>query len=205
MLEKGYQRDAQLCRMKIKELCQSYQKAREANSHSSSLPKKCRFCDEVHAILGGDPTMVPPCIIDTSARSQSMINDEDSMDEEEEGAEESRMQESGVSILPESRDLFLTPEQFSGTQDSTDDPGEGTSDTSALDRPLRNAVDRLSQIRKRGKKTRDDMFGEIMNGSASAETELRAWRLTLSLNMDVDRENRREMQEHDRSTTQEIL
>ncbi|XP_067407569.1 zinc finger and SCAN domain-containing protein 20-like, partial [Emydura macquarii macquarii] len=123
MLEKGHQRDAQQCHVKIKELCQSYQKAREANSRSGSSPKKCRFYDEVYAILGGDPTTVPPCIIDTSSRSQSMINDEDSMDEEEEEAEESRVQESRVSILPENKDLFLTPEQSSSTQDSTNDPG----------------------------------------------------------------------------------
>ncbi|XP_067402804.1 myb/SANT-like DNA-binding domain-containing protein 2 [Emydura macquarii macquarii] len=198
MLEKGHKRDAQQCHVKIKELRQSYQKAREANSHSGSSPKTCRVYDEVHAILSGDPTTVPPRSINTSARSQSMDNDEDSMDEE---AEESRVQESEVSILPESQDIFLIREQSSSTQDSTNDPVEGTSDTSALAPPPRNAAERLSQIRNRGKKTKtDDMFGELMNAS---ETELRAWRLTLSQNMDM--ESRREMMEHDRSTTQEIL
>ncbi|XP_067401087.1 zinc finger and SCAN domain-containing protein 29-like [Emydura macquarii macquarii] len=126
MLEKGHKRDAQQCHVKIKELRQSYQKAREANSHSGSSPKTCRFYDEVHAILGGDTTTVPPRSINTSARSQSMVNDKDSVnEEEEEEAEESRVQESWVSILPESQDLFLTPEQSSSTQDSTNDPGDG--------------------------------------------------------------------------------
>ncbi|XP_067411222.1 zinc finger and SCAN domain-containing protein 29-like [Emydura macquarii macquarii] len=124
MLEKGHQRDAQQCRMKIKELHQSYQKAREANSRSGSSPKTCGFYDEVHAILGGDPTMMPPCSIDTSTSSQSMNNVEDSVDKE---AVESRVQESGVSVLPQSQDLFLTPKQSTSTQDSTNDPGEGTS------------------------------------------------------------------------------
>ncbi|XP_067412150.1 zinc finger and SCAN domain-containing protein 29-like [Emydura macquarii macquarii] len=127
MLEKGHTRDAQQCRVKIKELRQSYQKARDANSCSGSLPKTCRFYNEVHAILSGNPTMVPPHSINTSARSQFMDNDEESVDKEEEEAEESRVHESGVSFLPESQDLFLTPEQSSSTQDSTNDPGEGTS------------------------------------------------------------------------------
>ncbi|XP_067390163.1 uncharacterized protein [Emydura macquarii macquarii] len=129
MLEKGHQRDAQQCRVKIKELCQSYQKAREANSHSGSSPKTCRFYDEVHAILGVNPTTVPPHSIDTSASSQSMINEEDSMDEEEEEEEavESGVQESGVSVLPQIQDFFLTPDQSPSTQDSTNDPVEGTS------------------------------------------------------------------------------
>ncbi|XP_067422294.1 zinc finger and SCAN domain-containing protein 29-like [Emydura macquarii macquarii] len=138
MLEKGHNRDAQQCRVKIKELHQSYQKVSEANSRSGSSPQKCRFYEELHAILGGDPTTVPPRSIDTSARSQSTDNDEDSVDKEEEEAEESRVQESGVSILPESQDLFLTPEQSSSTQDSTNNPGE--------DRLTRDQADMLRRL-----------------------------------------------------------
>ncbi|XP_067401952.1 zinc finger and SCAN domain-containing protein 29-like [Emydura macquarii macquarii] len=128
MLEKGHKRDAQQCRVKIKELRQSYQKARDANSRSGSSPKTCRLYDEVHAILGGDRTTAPPRTIDTSASSQSMIYDEDSVDEEEEeGAVDSRAQDSGVSVLPQSQELFLTPDQSTSAQDSTNEPVEGTS------------------------------------------------------------------------------
>ncbi|XP_067417953.1 zinc finger and SCAN domain-containing protein 29-like [Emydura macquarii macquarii] len=171
MLEKGHKRDTQQCRVKIKELRQSYQKARKANSRSGSSPKTCRFYDEMRAILGGNPTMMPPHSINTSAISQSTINEEDSVDEEEEEAVESRVQESGVSVLPQSQDLFLTPEQSTSTQDSTNDPGEGTSYTSAVGRPLSSAADRLSQIRKRKKKSRDDIFSELINATAATETE----------------------------------
>ncbi|XP_067405945.1 growth/differentiation factor 8 isoform X2 [Emydura macquarii macquarii] len=81
---------------------------------------------ELHAILRGNPTTVPPRSTDTSEESQSRTNEEDSVDEEDEN-EENRVQESGVSILPKSQDLFITPEQSSHTQDSgTDrDAGEG--------------------------------------------------------------------------------
>ncbi|XP_067405790.1 uncharacterized protein [Emydura macquarii macquarii] len=199
MLEKGHQRDAQQCQVKIKELRQSYQKTREANSHSGSSSKTFRFYEELHAILGGDCTTVPPHSIDTSTSSQSMINEGDSVDEEEEEeAVESRVQESVLSILPESQNIFLTPEQSSITQDSTNDPLEGISDTWAVDPPLKSAVDRLSQIRKRKEKSRDDMFAELMNTSAAAETEQRAWWLSLSQNMG-------QMQDPDHSTTQEML
>ncbi|XP_067409587.1 zinc finger and SCAN domain-containing protein 20-like, partial [Emydura macquarii macquarii] len=126
MLEKGHKRDAQQCRVKIKELRQPYQKAREANSRSGASSKTCRFYDGVHAILGGDPTTMPPCSIDISIASQSMNNKEDRVDEEEEDVE-SREHKSGVSVLPETQDLFLTLEQSTSTQDSTNDPVEGTS------------------------------------------------------------------------------
>ncbi|XP_067402439.1 uncharacterized protein [Emydura macquarii macquarii] len=207
MLEKGHNRDAQQCRVKIKELWQTYQKAREANSCSGSSPKTCRFYGEVHAILGGNPTTMPPYSINTSTASQSVNNEEESLDEEEETVE-SREHESGVSVLPETQELFLTPEQSTSTPDSTSDPMEGTSDTSALDRPLRNAVDRLSQIRKRReKKTKNPeiMFSELMTASTSAETEQRTWKLTLSQSMDRVTDTHRQMQETDRSMTHEML
>ncbi|XP_067424633.1 zinc finger and SCAN domain-containing protein 29-like [Emydura macquarii macquarii] len=59
MLEKGHNRDAQQCHVKIKELRQAYQKTREANSHSGSSPKTYCFYEELHEILGGNPTTMP--------------------------------------------------------------------------------------------------------------------------------------------------
>ncbi|EMP30976.1 Zinc finger and SCAN domain-containing protein 29, partial [Chelonia mydas] len=59
MGEKGYTRDTQQCRVKIKELRQAYQKARAANSHSGAKPHTCWFYNELHAMLGGDPTSTP--------------------------------------------------------------------------------------------------------------------------------------------------
>ncbi|KAG6937989.1 zinc finger and SCAN domain containing 29, partial [Chelydra serpentina] len=56
MMDRGDNRDAQQCRVKIKELRQAYQKTKEANSRSGSEPHTCPFYDELHAILGGDPT-----------------------------------------------------------------------------------------------------------------------------------------------------
>ncbi|EMP31804.1 Zinc finger and SCAN domain-containing protein 29 [Chelonia mydas] len=59
MGEKGYTRDTDQCRVKIKELRQVYQKTREASSHSCSAPQTCYFFEELHAILGGDGITTP--------------------------------------------------------------------------------------------------------------------------------------------------
>ncbi|EMP31783.1 Transcription elongation factor A protein 1 [Chelonia mydas] len=56
MMERGHDRDALPCRVKVKELRNAYRKAREANSHSDAAPVTCRFYKELDAILGGDPT-----------------------------------------------------------------------------------------------------------------------------------------------------
>ncbi|EMP38459.1 Zinc finger and SCAN domain-containing protein 20 [Chelonia mydas] len=43
LCKKGYDRDMLQCRVKIKELRQAYQKAREANCCSDAAPKTCQF------------------------------------------------------------------------------------------------------------------------------------------------------------------
>ncbi|EMP31043.1 Zinc finger and SCAN domain-containing protein 29 [Chelonia mydas] len=85
MGNKGYTRDIQQCHVKIKELRQAYQKTREANSHSGSEPQTCRFYEQLHAILGGDPTSTPTLSMDTSQGPQAATgnNEEDIVDEEE--------------------------------------------------------------------------------------------------------------------------
>ncbi|KAG6935253.1 zinc finger and SCAN domain containing 32, partial [Chelydra serpentina] len=64
MQDRGYNRDAQQCRVKIKELRQAYQRTRDANGRSGSEPQTCRFYDELHAILGGTASTNPPMLYD---------------------------------------------------------------------------------------------------------------------------------------------
>ncbi|EMP39892.1 Zinc finger and SCAN domain-containing protein 29, partial [Chelonia mydas] len=64
MVERGYNRDTQQCRVKVKELRQAYQKTKEANGRSRSEPHTRRFYDQLHAILGGDPITTPPLSVD---------------------------------------------------------------------------------------------------------------------------------------------
>ncbi|EMP34288.1 hypothetical protein UY3_08546 [Chelonia mydas] len=122
MLERGYNRDTQQCRVKVKELRQAYQKTKEANSGSGSKPHTCRFYDQLHGILGEDPTTTPPLSVDTCKGGVS------SNMEEEEEENENAQQASGDSFLPGSQDLFITLEPMS-SQGRIPDPeaGEGTS------------------------------------------------------------------------------
>ncbi|EMP27357.1 hypothetical protein UY3_15511 [Chelonia mydas] len=126
--EKGFTRDTQQCHMKIKELQQAYKKTREANSHAGSEPQTCCFYEDLHKILGGDPTTIPKHSVDTfqEPRVTSGNNEEDIVDEEE---EENLWQASGGSILPDSQELFLTLEPIPSQDQllAERDAREGTS------------------------------------------------------------------------------
>ncbi|EMP28457.1 hypothetical protein UY3_14439 [Chelonia mydas] len=80
---KSYKPDIHQCRVKIKELKQAYQKAREANHCSGAGPKTCRFYKELYVILGSDPTTKSP--MDTSEgleAAASGLNPDDEMVDE---------------------------------------------------------------------------------------------------------------------------
>ncbi|KAH1178452.1 hypothetical protein KIL84_012154, partial [Mauremys mutica] len=60
--------------------------------------------------------------------------------------------------------------------------------------------ERLFQIRRQKNWMHDDMFSKIMNTSGTAETELRAWKISLSEKLDIDMESKRASQEQEHST-----
>ncbi|KAG6939935.1 zinc finger and SCAN domain containing 29, partial [Chelydra serpentina] len=64
MMERGYDRDALQCRIKVKALRSAYRKAREANGCSRAPPTTCRFYKELDTILGGDATSTPSTTVD---------------------------------------------------------------------------------------------------------------------------------------------
>ncbi|EMP38284.1 hypothetical protein UY3_04493 [Chelonia mydas] len=87
MMQRGYNRDTQQCQVKAKELRQAYQKTKEANGRSGSDPHMCRFYDQLHGILRGDPTTTPPLSVDTWKGGVSCNSEVDFVDEEEEEKE----------------------------------------------------------------------------------------------------------------------
>ncbi|EMP31269.1 hypothetical protein UY3_11589 [Chelonia mydas] len=137
MKDRGYNRDPQQCRVKLKEFRQAYQKTREANGRSGSEPQTCHFYDELHGIIGGAATTTPPLCFDSvneiSRNRDAHFGDEEDDDEEDEEVEVSAQQASGETVFPESQELFLTldlepvpPEPTQGRL--LDSPGrEGTS------------------------------------------------------------------------------
>ncbi|XP_075769848.1 uncharacterized protein LOC142823165 [Pelodiscus sinensis] len=205
MEEKGYDRDPQQCRVKIKELRQAYQKAKEANARAGAEPQTCRFYKELHAILDGEATSPAKHAVDTlggldcqaggmNPEIEVLIKEEDDEEEEYGG------QAAGVTVGAASQDLFLTPEHSSHSQQSSPgepDAGEGTSAAAnvafqAFPDPPEETP---SQERRRKKRTREDMFQEVLRATRASEREQRAWRVMINDKMQRDSEDRRNGQQ----------
>nr|XP_042698026.1 uncharacterized protein LOC112059694 isoform X2 [Chrysemys picta bellii] len=106
------------CRAKIKELRQAYHKVREANHRSSGAPKTCRFYKELNDILGGDPTSIADCPVDTSHAAESGDNLEAEIVNEEVELEEDVVLPAGSPSGAGSQELFSTPEVLNGEQEA---------------------------------------------------------------------------------------
>ncbi|XP_065442131.1 uncharacterized protein LOC135981804 [Chrysemys picta bellii] len=207
MMERGHNRDSDQCRVKVKELRQAYQKTKEANRRSGSEPRTCRFYDELHAVLGGAATTTPPLTVDSEAGIISPATPEDSADgEEEEEEEEDEFAESTQhSVLPNSQDLFLSLTEVPSQPSIQDhDPMEGTS-AAANSSSLPPLSRRLSLIRRPKKKTRDEMFAEIMESTRSDRAHLYEWKDTVSKYRKEasEREDRRDQREDRRDQREE--
>ncbi|XP_065410938.1 uncharacterized protein LOC135973154 [Chrysemys picta bellii] len=174
MSERGYSRDATQCCVKIKKLRQGYQKTKEANGRSGSHPQTSRFYEALHSILGAAATTTPPVTVDSedgivsTAGSSDMLGD----GEDEEGDEEGEAVGSAHNAdFPDSQDLFITlteiPYEASPAVTPDTESGEGSATPSAtVSQPsLASHSQRLARIRRRKKRTREDMFCELMASS----------------------------------------
>nr|XP_048700775.1 uncharacterized protein LOC125634289 [Caretta caretta] len=188
MKDRGHNRDPKQCRVKLKELRQAYQKTREANSCSGSERKTCRFYDELHAILGGSATTIPAMFFDSfnghGSNMEAGFGDEE--DDEEEEVVDSSQQASGETGFPNSQELFLTldlePVPPKPTQGCLPDlpGGEGTSAACVSRITGSSPSQRLAKIRRRKKRTHDEMFSELMLSSHTDRAQMNAWRQTMS-------------------------
>ncbi|XP_074976284.1 uncharacterized protein LOC142073465 [Caretta caretta] len=187
MKDRGHNRDPKQCRVKLKELRQAYQKTREANGRSGSEPQTCRFYDELHAILGGSATTTPAVLFDSfngdGGNTEVGFGDEEDDDEE---VVDSSQQASGETGFPDSQELFLTldlepvpPEPTQGCLlDSAG--GEGTSAACVSMITGSSPSQRLVKLRKKKKRTRDEMFSELMLSSHTDRAQTNAWRQIMS-------------------------
>ncbi|XP_048722331.2 uncharacterized protein LOC125643559 [Caretta caretta] len=180
MKDRGHNRDTKQCRVKLKELRQAYQKTREANGCSGSEPQTCRFYDELHAILGGSATTTPAVLFD------SFNGDGGNMEAGFGDEEDSSQQASGETGFPDSQELFLTldlePVPPKPTQGCLLDPagGEGTSAACVSMITGSSPSQRLMKLRKKKKRTRDEMFSELMLSSHTDRAQTNAWRQIMS-------------------------
>ncbi|XP_074820957.1 uncharacterized protein LOC141994619 [Natator depressus] len=188
MKDRGHNRDPKQCRVKLKELRQAYQKTREANGRSGSEPQTCRFYDELHVILGGSATTTPAVLFDSfngdGGNTEAGFGDEEDDDDDE--VVDSSQQASGETGFPDSQELFLTldlePVPPEPTQRCLLDPAgrEGTSAACVSMITGSSPSQRLVKIRKKKKRTRDEMFSELMLSSHTDRAQMNAWRQIMS-------------------------
>ncbi|XP_065446035.1 uncharacterized protein LOC135982591 [Chrysemys picta bellii] len=186
MTERGYSRDAMQCRVKIKELRQGYQKTRVKWTLRIPAPdmpflRGTAFYSKCAA------TTTPPLTVDsedgklsTAASSEMLVEEED-----EEGDEEDETVDSAYNAdFPDSQDLFITlteiPYQPSPGVNPDPESGEG-SVAANVSRPTpASPSQRLVQIRRRKKRTWDDMFSELMGCSRAEVAQQTQWRENMS-------------------------
>ncbi|XP_065442086.1 uncharacterized protein LOC135981788 [Chrysemys picta bellii] len=213
MAERGYSRDATQCRVKIKELRQGYQKTKEANGRSGSHPQISRFYEALHSILGAAATTTPPVTVDSedgivsTAGSSDMLGD----GEDEEGDEGEAVGSAHNADFPDSQDLFITlteiPYEASPavTPDTESGEGSGTPSATVSQPSLESHSQRLARIRRRKRRTREDMFSELMACSQAQAAQQTQWRenLTRMHQANMDREER--WRQEDQQATQTLL
>ncbi|XP_043367882.1 uncharacterized protein LOC122459552 [Dermochelys coriacea] len=204
MMERGYSRDTEQCRTKIKELRQAYQKAKEVKGHSGSQSHTYRFYCELHAIMECDATTTPTMSVDTCKGGVAQSKEDELLEDEvEEEEEDSAQVTSGESVFSSSQELLLTleptasPHSQGGLPDH--DPGEGTSGANVSTWPLSTPSQRLVQIRRWKKRTRDDMFANLIQSSCTDRAQLNVRRQTIAESHKALNEHEERRDTHDES------
>ncbi|XP_074800107.1 uncharacterized protein LOC141982175 [Natator depressus] len=158
------------------ELRNAYRKAHEANSHSGAAPVTCRFYKELDAILGGNPTSAQSTTIGTSEPSATRQDKE-----EQSGSEGGKAQEDAPESLDAcSQELFSSQEE--GSQLRRPVLGEGQTPEEVPDATLRSQLsmlspaERLQRIRKRPRRSKEDMLHEVMQHSSNENQKVQEWR-----------------------------
>ncbi|KAM7168060.1 uncharacterized protein RBU57_006271 [Macrochelys suwanniensis] len=184
MTERGYSRDATQCRVKIKELRQAYRKTKESNGCSGSDPQICRFYAALHAILGWDATTIPPMSVDSEDGVFSSLPSSEVFADREDDDGDEVVDSALQGDFPESQELFLTlteiPSQPSQGGIPDREAGEGTSAATVPRLSPASPSQRLSQIRRRKKRTCNEMFSEPMQCSRTEVGQQNLWRETIS-------------------------
>ncbi|EMP32094.1 Zinc finger and SCAN domain-containing protein 29 [Chelonia mydas] len=91
MTERGHDQETLQCRVKVKELQNTYHKA---NCHSGAAPTSCRFYKELDVILSGNPTSTAKTTVDTLVAcvpvESGLSQEEENLDEDEGGGPRGR-------------------------------------------------------------------------------------------------------------------
>ena len=88
MHEKGYERDWQQCRTKMKNITKEYRQTKDHNGQTRRGRKVCKFYRERDSILGHRPASVPAVLLDTGTTNSSSSTENLQGDDSTEGREE---------------------------------------------------------------------------------------------------------------------
>ncbi|XP_065453776.1 uncharacterized protein LOC135983921 [Chrysemys picta bellii] len=212
MTERRYSQDAMQYRVKIKELRQGYQKTKESNRRSGSQPQTCRFYEALHSILGVAASTTPPLTVDSedgilsTAASSEMLAD----GEDEEGDEEDEAVDSAYNAdFPDSQDLFITlteiPYQPSPRVNPDPESGEGSVDATVSQPTPASPSQRLAQIRRRKKRTGDNVFSELMGCSRAEAAQQTQWRENMLQYQQSHSKREERWRQEDQQATQTLL
>ncbi|XP_065440373.1 zinc finger and SCAN domain-containing protein 20-like [Chrysemys picta bellii] len=202
MMERGHERDALQCRIKVKELRSAYRKARNANGRSGGPPATCRFYKELDAILGVNPTSTLSTTMDTS---------ELGWEEEENGSEGGGADgDTPESLEPCSQELFSSQEEGSQSQRPVLGGGQTEEQVPAATtlRPqpsLLSPAQRLQRLRKRPRKSKEDMLQEVMQQSIKENEKAQNWRERESRNRQENAAHRQQSTAHRQQSTDRLI
>ncbi|XP_074806317.1 uncharacterized protein LOC141986049 [Natator depressus] len=142
----------------------------------------------VFAVDWGSATTTPAVLFDSfngdGGNTEAGFGDEEDDDDDE--VVDSSQQASGETGFPDSQELFLTldlePVPPEPTQSCLLDPagGEGTSAACVSMITGSSPSQRLVKIRKKKKRTRDEMFSELMLSSHTDRAQTNVWRQIMS-------------------------
>ncbi|XP_050810351.1 uncharacterized protein LOC127051715 [Gopherus flavomarginatus] len=176
MVERGHERDAMQCRVKVKELRSAYCKAREGNRRSGAAPTTCRFYKELDAILECDPTANLRTTMDSSEQGE---------EREVEEREETESEGTGVGgDTPESQEacsqeLFSSQEEASQSQQLElvgEEAAEERVPVSLNPPALSQPAERLQNLRRKPRKSKEDLVKAVVNQYARENKRLQDWR-----------------------------
>ncbi|XP_074831320.1 uncharacterized protein LOC142000727 [Natator depressus] len=202
--------DQQQCCVKAKELEQAYQKTREAKKQLGVKPQTCHFCNDLHAILGGE--LHPPTHHNTVNISKEPKSQVSAVNRKADGGGQGRGGGWGTGnwiqldsklgpVFYSTADQPVLPIESMGKSSA----GEGTSAAAALRVFLSTPAECLTQIRRRKKRTWDDVFTELLQASAALDFEHRDCRMNIGDSLEKERVERRKVQEKEREMHQDII
>ena len=156
MRERGYEKTAEQCRIKMKKLKGNYRKVKDKNSETGRGRKTCKFFEDLDKVLGHRPATCPPILVESLGTGE---------EEEEEVEEENREVEEDACLREIEREEEEEEDRTRGKEkeNSRRKKGKGLK---------RNREDRLAGVFR---ETMKDMWEGMMRAEEEQEEKRRAY------------------------------